>query len=314
MSASCKVTTDTVSRPCPTKRTAAPGDCLLSDCTTNICHLARDSLQLHEVAATKAGMRRLNSLAVVACVVAALIAPTALHAQDTTSTPVGSSGPHGFLFQRPVVTLGIRGGFDLARAQGDIYNLFTDTLTLNKSDFNTYSIAGDLGVRLSSPLDLVFGVGFTRTSHPSEYRNWVDQNNLPITQQTTLSTVPLTVALRWYLGSPGRQIGRFVWIPARVTPYVGVGGGMVHYSLTQTGSFVDFTDSSVFDATLQSQGWAPVGLAMAGVDYSLGTRVYVNADARYLLAKGTLNQNFVDFKNGIDLSGAQFSLGLHVRI
>ena len=258
-------------------------------------------------------MRRLNSLAAVACVVAALTAPTALHAQDTISTPVGSSGPHGFLFQRPVVTLGIRGGFDLARAQGDIYNLFTDTLTLNRSDFNTYSIAGDIGVRLSTPVDLVLGAGFTRTSHPSEYRNLVDQNNLPITQQTTLSTVPLTAALRWYLTSTGRQIGRFVWIPARVTPYVGLGGGMMHYQLSQTGSFVDFADSSVFDATLRSQGWAPVGLAMAGIDYSLGTRVFVNADARYLLAKGTLNRSFSGF-DGIDLSGAQFSLGLHVRI
>ena len=202
---------------------------------------------------------------------------------------------------------------DLQRAQGDIYRLCTDTLTLNKSDFNRFNLAGDLGIRLSSPVDLVLGAGFTRTSHPSEYRNLVDQNNLPITQQTTLSTVPLTAALRWYLTATGRQSGRFVWIPARVTPYVGVGGGMMHYQLTQTGSFVDFTDSSVFDATLQSQGWAPVGLAMAGIDYSLGTRVFVNADARYLLAKGTLNQSFSGF-DGIDLSGAQFSLGLHVRL
>lgn len=260
-------------------------------------------------------MRRLNSLAAVACAVAVLTAPTTLHAQDTDGTPVGSSGPHGFLFQRPRVTLGVRGGFDLARAGSQVYDsLLLKELTLNKSDFNTFSVAGDLGVRLSSPLDLVLGAGFTRTSHPSEFRYWVDQNNLPITQQTTLSTVPLSVALRWYLTSPGRQIGRFVWIPARVTPYVGVGAGMIHYQLTQTGSFVDFADSSVFDGTLQSSGWGPLGLAMAGIDYSLGTRVFVNADARYLLAKGTLHQNFVQFTDGIDLSGAQFSLGLHVRL
>ena len=260
-------------------------------------------------------MRRLNSLAVVGFVVAALTAPAALHAQDTTSPPVGSSGPHGFLFQRPTVTLGIRGGFDLARARSSLYDsLLLKELTLSRSDFNTYSIAGDLGVRLSRPLDLVLGAGYTRTSKPSEFRFWLDQNNLPITQQTTLTTTPLTAALRWYLTSPGRQIGRFVWIPARVTPYVGVGAGMIHYQLTQTGSFVDFADSSVFDGTLQSSGWGPLGLAMAGIDYSLGTRVFVNADARYLLAKGTLHQNFVQFTDGIDLSGAQFSLGLHVRI
>jgi hypothetical protein len=260
-------------------------------------------------------MRRLNSFTAVACVVAALTAPTALHAQDTDSTPVGSSGPRGFLFRRPAVTLGIRGGFDLARASGRLFDsLLVKELTLDKSDFNTFSIAGDLGVRLSQPLDLVLGGGLTRTSKPSEFRNWLDQNNLPITQQTTLSTVPLSASLRWYLTSRGRQIGRFVWIPARLTPYVGAGGGMMHYSLTQTGSFVDFTDSSIFDATLRSSGWAPMGLVMAGIDYSLGTRVFVNADARYVLARGTLRQDFVAFTDGIDLSGAQFSLGLHVRI
>jgi opacity protein-like surface antigen len=260
-------------------------------------------------------MRRLNSLAAIACVIAALTAPAALDAQDSARTPVPSEGPHGFLFKRPLVSLGVRGGFDLARTQGALYDsLLIKELTLNRSDFNTFSIAGDLGVRVSSPLDLVLGAGFTRTSKPSEFRDYVDQNNLPITQQTTLSTVPLTVALRWYLTSTGRQIGRFVWIPARVTPYVGAGGGMIHYSLTQTGSFVDFQDLSIFDATLQSSGWAPVGLVMAGVDYSLGTRVFVNADVRYLLAKGTLHQDFVQFTDGIDLSGAQFSLGLHVRL
>ena len=260
-------------------------------------------------------MLRLNSLAAAGFLVAALTAPAALQAQNTPSTPIPSEGPHGFLFKRPVVTLGVRGGFDLARAQGALYDsLLIKELTLNKSDFNTFSIAGDLGVRVSNPLDLVLGAGFTRTSKPSEFRNYLDQNNAPITQQTTLATVPLSVALRWYLTSPGRQIGRFVWIPARVTPYVGAGGGMIHYSLTQTGSFVDFQDLSVFDATLQSSGWAPLGLVMAGLDYSLGTRVFVNADARYLLAKGTLHRDFVQFTDGIDLSGAQFSLGLHVRL
>ncbi len=257
-------------------------------------------------------MRRLNSLAAVACVVAALTAPAALLAQDTTRTPIPSSGPHGFLFKRPTITLGLRGGFDLARAQGGIYDsLLFKELTLSRSDFNTLSVAGDLGVRLSSPLDLVLGAAYTRTSKPSEFRNYVDQNNLPITQQTTLSTVPLTMALRWYLTSRGRQIGRFAWIPARVTPYVGAGGGMIHYSLTQTGSFVDYVDLSIFDATWHSEGWSPVGVAMAGVDYSLGTRVFVNVDARYLLASGDLH---VPYSGTIDLSGAQFSLGLHVRL
>jgi outer membrane protein W len=53
---------------------------------------------------------------------------------------------------------------------------------------------------------------------------------------------------------------------------------------------------------------------MTGADYSLGKRVLVNADVRYLWANATMQGNFEDYTDGIDLSGVQFSVGLHVRI
>jgi outer membrane protein W len=171
-----------------------------------------------------------------------------------------------------------------------------------------------MGITLAGPLELLLSGGYATRGAPSEYRNWVDQDDQPIRQRTTLSTVPLTLAARWYLTSRGRRIGRFVWMPARVMPYVGVGGGAIRYDLRQTGSFVRLSDLSIWGDTMRSWGWTPLGLAMVGADYNLGTRVAVNADARYLWAKAGLHQDFAEFTDGIDLSGVQFSLGLHVRI
>jgi outer membrane protein W len=245
--------------------------------------------------------------------ISALTLPTALPAQLRPRRP--PDGGPGFLFHTPRVTLGIRGGFNIRSAARDsIGTWLTDTLTMRKSGFNAFSIAGDLGIAVGGPLELVVSGGYARTTAPSEYRNWVDATDQPITQTTTLETVPLTLAARWYLTSRGRRIGRFVWVPARVMPYVGVGGGAMRYAIRQSGSFVDVADSSIWSDTFISWGWTPVGLIQAGADYSLGTRVVVNADARYVRAKAALNRDFVQLTDGIDLSGVQVSLGLHVRI
>ena len=255
-----------------------------------------------------AGSRAVVSIGLLA----ALVLPSALHAQRPPRPPDG--GP-GFLFYTSRVSLGIRGGFNLRFAGSEIYDsLFTNWLTLDKSDFNAFSVAGDLGVRLTGPVDLVVSGGYSTTSAPSEFNHWVDENEQPITQRTTLSTVPLTLAVRWNLASRGREIGRFVWIPARLIPYVGAGGGMVRYSFTQVGSFVDIDDLTIFDGEFRSAGWTPLALVMAGADYSLGKRVFVNADVRYLWANAKMQGNFGQYTDGIDLSGVQFSVGLHVRI
>jgi hypothetical protein len=241
----------------------------------------------------------------------ALGVPSALTAQRPRRPPDG--GP-GFLFREPTVSLGVRGGFNLRFANSGIYDFGVDSLTLSRSDFNAFSIAGDLGIKVAGPLELVFSGGYSTTSAPSEYRNWWDENEQPITQRTTLSTIPLSVAARWNLASRGREIGRFVWIPARLVPYVGAGGGMVRYQFRQAGSFIDVDDHSIFESTFRSDGWTPLGLVMAGADYSLGKRVVVNADVRYLWANAEMRGNYAGYTDGIDLSGVQLSMGLHVRI
>ncbi len=220
----------------------------------------------------------------------------------------------GFLFHAPRATLGMRASFQFARAGSGIFDFVTQQLTLNRRDFDTFGVAGDLGVNLSGPLDLVLSGGYSGTTKHSEFRDFVDQDNLPISQRTSFTMTPLTGALRLYLLPRGHSVSRFAWIPARFSPYVGAGGGMVHYTFKQVGSFVDFQDLSVFDETLRSSGWTPLGMIMAGMDFSVGPRVVLTTDARYQWASANLDQQFVSFADGIDLSGLQLSMGVHFRL
>ncbi len=242
--------------------------------------------------------------------VAMLIIPGVLGAQ------VPSGGP-GFFFHMPRASIGVRAGLGLPRANAGPDGFFafaTRELTLSKSDFNAFAIRADLDAVLVGPMDVVFGVGYSFASAASEFRDWVDQNDRPITQRTRLSTKTYTAAIRWNITSRGRRIGQFVWMPARVLPYVGVGAGAIRYSLWQDGSFVDVGDLSIFSDRLTSRGWSVMALVMAGADYSLGKRLFASAEARYQWANAKLQQDFVGFDDGIDLSGLQGSLGLHVRI
>jgi hypothetical protein len=252
---------------------------------------------------------------------AGIVLPYALSAQEpatalSTSAAAGvvtAQSPDGFLFRAPRVTLGMRAGYNMPRAGSGLFDFATEQLTLESNDFRSFAVAGDVGVTLVGPLDLVFSAGYAATSKRSEFREYTDQDDLPITQRTTFSQTPLTVALRAYLLPRGRQIGRFAWVPARFAPYVGAGGGTVHYTFRQVGSFVDFVDLSIFEDTIESDGWTGLGMVMAGADLSISPRVGLNADARYQFASGELDREFVSFTDGIDLNGLQLSMGVHFR-
>lgn len=233
-------------------------------------------------------------------------APLTLFAQDA-----GERGD-GFLFRRPVVSLSIRGGYDRPSGSSDIYDFATTQLTLNRGDFAALGFQLDVGVRLAERLDLVFTGGDARRSQASEFRNYVDNNDLPIEQTTTLRRLPLTVGVKYALTRPGEQIGKFAWIPSRLTPWVGIGGGTMQYTFRQSGDFVDFQTLNVFAKTFQSKGWTPMAYAHVGTDLSLNPRFALTGDLRYSAARATLTGAFDGFDR-IDLSGAAATMGLTIR-
>ena len=225
------------------------------------------------------------------------------HAQDAGD---------GFLFKPPSGAFTIRGGLDRANAGSDLFTFVTDELTLSRRDFHTGTIAFDVAVRLKPRAELAFSLGISRSTTPSEFRHWEDNNNQPIEQTTTFMRVPLTASLKMYLAGPGRAIGHFAWIPSRYAPFVGAGGGAMWYRFRQAGDFIDFATTNVFTDLFDSTGWAPTVHGFVGTDVSLSPRFALTGEVRYQWAKAGLGRDYAGFDR-IDLSGFAATGGVSIR-
>lgn len=222
----------------------------------------------------------------------------------------------GFRFNAPTGSITVRGGFAHGGVGGDssIYAFARRELTLGDGAFNSPAFGMDLAFRLSQRLDMVFGLGVASSKKDSEFRDWVDQDDRPIEQTTSLKRIPLTASLKAYVKPRGRSIGNYAWIPSKYAPFIGAGGGMMWYRFRQQGDFVDIDSPSydIFTATFESSRWTPTGHVMAGVDYSLNTRLGLTTEGRYTWARTELSSDFSGF-DPIDLSGFSLTLGLFVR-
>jgi opacity protein-like surface antigen len=236
-----------------------------------------------------------------------------LGAADTVTA---QSAGDGYLFHRPVVTLSVRGGYSHANAASDVFQDVTQNLTLDRGDFSSLSVTGDVAVPVTERVELVFSGAYSRAKHKSAFRDLVDNNELPIEQTTTFERVPLTASVRLDLGAAGRSIGRLAWIPSRVVPYVGAGIGGMRYRFRQEGDFVNFATNAVFSSVLDTeaaQKWTLVEQGMAGVDYNFTPQLGLSLDARYLHARGELGSSFKGYDK-IDLSGVTATIGLSLRL
>ncbi len=249
-------------------------------------------------------MNRSISLALVT---AALLAGAA------GSSSAQSAGD-GYLFHRPDVTVSLRAGYSRADAGSDVFDDVTSNLTLNRRDFSSLTVGGDLAFHVAKRVDLVLSGGYSRSNHKSEFRDFVDNNDLPIEQTTTFERLPVTANIRFNLSQPGRTIGSLAWIPNRIVPLVGAGVGAMRYRFRQDGDFVDFNTNAVFSSVLDSEGWALVGQAMAGVDYNFSPRFGLSLDARYMHAKGELDAQRYKGYDKLDLSGTAATIGLSFRL
>jgi len=219
---------------------------------------------------------------------------------------------NGFLFGAPTGSFVVRGGWAMARAGSDLFSFTTNQLTLNRGDFSSPSGDIDLAFNVTPQWQIVASGSVAITNRRSEFRHFEDNNNLPIEQTTSFSRVPLTLNVKRYLTSTGRSIGRFALIPSRFAPYVGIGGGVMHYRFRQSGDWIDFKTMDVFPSEYESDGWAPTANVQTGVDYSLNARFALTGEARYVWANAPLSQDFQGFQK-LDLSGFSTSIGVAVR-
>jgi hypothetical protein len=246
--------------------------------------------------------RSSGGLAVVAVLVTAVLA----------AVPAEAQSPPDFLLREPRVALGFRAGYAMATASSELFDFTREQLTVNRSDFDAPSFGAQIAVRVAPRLDLAFDISGASTSAPSEFREWVDGDDLPIEQTTEFRRVPVTVGVKGYLKDRGRSVGRFAWIPTQWSPYLGVSAGWVWYRFQQNGDWVDYDSLDIFSDRFTAEGHAPTVHVYGGADWSLGAGLFATAEARYAHAKADLSGDFVGF-DPMDLSGAQVTLGFSIR-
>jgi opacity protein-like surface antigen len=217
-----------------------------------------------------------------------------------------------FLFSEPGTFLGFRVGRFFPEADSDLFDWITSELTLDEEDFRAWTLAVDVGLPLNERIELLFSAEYSDRSVNSEFRDWVDEEGLPITQKTTITQFPLTAGVKYVFLPRGRQVGRYAWLPSRFVPYVGAGAGVLYYRFGQSGDFVDYSTLEIFSADLRSSGWSVTGYLGGGVDINLTKRTYVTADLRYSLAEADLDDAFIGFEP-LDLAGWRASVGLQWR-
>lgn len=242
-----------------------------------------------------------------------VVAPGTIRAQSPESPD--------FLFGRPGGMVGFRTGWLFARADSDLFDFVREHLTIDKNDFNAPAIGADVDVALTDRASIVGAFEFTQASKTSEYRDFVDNQRLPINQTTWLREMNLSGSFKFALTPRGREISSRAWIPAIATPYVGAGAGVLRYEFKQSGDFIDIDtpDLEIFTRTLRSTGWTPSAHVFGGVDVRIYRRLYLSAEGRYLWASTTPNCEttrdgspvcaFADL--GLDLAGFRALAGIH---
>jgi hypothetical protein len=210
-----------------------------------------------------------------------------------------------------------RGGGVLWTDDCDLYQ-FRGCSEVHPDQFAYRSYNGDLkglfgGIEYNTAIanNLELGVhldGYGRNVETS-YRRYVREDGSEIRQTLKVTMVPVGATLRFV---PTGKRGRFA-------PYVGGGVDAIFYTYKEQGEFIDFFDPSqpILGDSFRSDGVA-LGVHVVG-----GLRVYLNHDValvgegRYQWGMDEMGDDFAPNESGlvnkIDLSGASFVVGLHVR-
>ena len=198
-----------------------------------------------------------------------------------------------------------------ASANSDLFADVQSQFTLERKDFNAPAIGIDLDFVVSPRASVLVGFDFSKATKNSEYRDFVDNDRLPITQATSLREMIFSGSVKYALTPRGREVSSRAWIPSAVTPYVGAGAGLMRYQFLQYGDFIDFNDFSVRADTNRSDGWAPTAHLFGGLDVKVLKRLYVSAEGRYLWARTELDTNVYQGFEPIDLAGFKVTGGVH---
>jgi hypothetical protein len=244
-----------------------------------------------------------------------LIAAAALLLTAPAEVLAQRGGGPGFLFERPVFSVGVRAGYSIPRTGGALFDFTLDEFIPSGADttaslsFDSPYLGAELAFRPWERWDVAVSFGWTRSRELSEYRRWVGTDDLPISQETTFEVVTGMLGAKYYLQDRGRSVGSLAWVPNRLTPFVGAGVGVASYEFVQAGEFVDTSTFEVFPDYLRTTGEGLLAYGTAGVDLTVTKNALITAEARYTLSDARVAGAYVGYDD-IDLAGLQLMIGL----
>jgi hypothetical protein len=194
----------------------------------------------------------------------------------------------------------------------EIFSFSQEELTIDSGDFDSGMWGGGLAFTVHPQFDVTLDLTYSSSRVRSEFREWVDQDDQPIEQVTTMTRLPVTAGVRWYPLDRGRQIGNYAWVPSTWLPYIGAGGGFMWHEFEQSGDFVDFETLDIFSETFASSGYAATVFGAVGMGIAVRPGLVLNAEARYLWSEHEMKDDFQGF-DPLDLSGFEFSAGIALR-
>lgn len=244
------------------------------------------------------------------------VALTALLSLGVLAPQNGQAQPRrsDYLLGRPKATLTLRLGAARPNASNGVFAFADSLLTLGPDKYLGANFGADIGVPLTQQFELQLSASSASSRVESEYRDFVDNRDLPIEQATRLRRTPISVGIRYNLVPAGRAVSRLAWVPSRFVPYVAAGGGALQYRFRQNGDFVDFRTASldVFTARLEAQGWAPLAYAASGFTWTMLPAVALNTELRYDHSSTPMRGDFTGFGK-TSLSGVAVNTGLQFR-
>ena len=177
------------------------------------------------------------------------------------------------------------------------------SLEFEIGDFNGPLVNGEWLIAFGDRVEFGFGLGFYQRTVPSVYADFIDSDGTEIEQDLKLRIVPLTATVKFL---PIGRAGDF-------QPYIGGGVALLNWKYSETGEFVDFSDSSIFRDVYVASGSTVAPVAFGGIRVPVSGDVFaINGELRWQGGKGDTSGTGL-LADEIDLGGWSFIGAFQIR-
>jgi len=208
---------------------------------------------------------------------------------------VAQSGPYG----NDGGTIRLRFGEFTPSGDGDYWIDKRNDFTGDEDDFGDDLLAIDYLHPFGARMSLLLSVSSWEADLAQEYDDFVAPSGAGIFHTTSFEVTSLETGLVWNLTDRH----------AKVSPYIGVGGGYYDWTLTEEGEFIDFTDLSIFFARFNGSGDTFGWFSVFGVEVRLTESWRAFAEGRWSEMDDDLSGDFEGL-GILDLSGSTIAFGV----